>query len=79
MFHFEPCQEEQEPANLLAALRQSYLQTNDYNRNLLSLLRSFEAERKIKILVHQPNIFGLNPLNPTSLVVWEPAGKAQSL
>jgi hypothetical protein len=73
VLHFEPCHNEHEAGGMIHLLRRRYVEVNDYNRNLLTLLRAFEAEGKIRILEYAPRVFGANALNPTSMVVWTPA------
>lgn len=54
--------------NLLGLLRKRYIEANDYNRNLVSELRS--RAREIEIVKEQKNMFGFNALNPTSVIEW---------
>ena len=67
MFHFEPVHEFYDDS-LLGLLRKRYTEANDYNRDLLSQL---EGRANIRILQRRPNVFGSNPLNPTSVIEWE--------
>jgi SAM-dependent methyltransferase len=53
--------------SLLGLLRKRYTQFNDYNQDLLTILQS-DPEIKIHKIV--PNYFGINPLNPTSIIEW---------
>lgn len=53
--------------DLLGLLRQRYIAANDYNRDLVELLRSTSD---IEYEVLDCNVFGLNPLNPTTFVRW---------
>ena len=53
-------------------MRRRYIELNDYNRNLLGLLRSFEKVGQIRLLEHRPCVFGGQPFNPTSIIVWSP-------
>jgi hypothetical protein len=71
--HLEPCYEEQDPGSLLGLMRRRYWEINDYNRNLLSLLQSFEQTRRIRILTYRKSIFSYTPFNPTSILTWCPA------
>lgn len=72
VIHFEPIYESFEPSTLLGLMQQRYTQVNDYNRNLFSVLKAKEEERKIKIKKFVPSWFGINPFTPSSLVVWSP-------
>ncbi|MDD5751488.1 MAG: hypothetical protein PHS73_03130, partial [Candidatus Peribacteraceae bacterium] len=65
--HLEPVYEAQEGGSLMALLRKRYTEMNDYNRDLLSLLQS---NASVTVQEVQENIFGLNPLNPTTLIRW---------
>lgn len=70
--HMEPCYEGQDPKSLLGLMRKRYWEVNDYNRNLLSLLQSFERAGRIRILTYRKNIFSYTPFNPTSIFIWQP-------
>ena len=71
--HFEPCHEDHGDGSLVGLMRRRYTEVNDYNRNLASLLRQFEAQGKLRIVEHKPDIFAVSPLNSTSVLVWQPA------
>jgi hypothetical protein len=70
--HFEPCYEHCDPQTLTGALRRRYIELNDYNRNLVSLLHQHAAAGAIRILKEEPAVIGVNPLLPISILVWEP-------
>ena len=55
-------------ATLIGLMRQKYLSENDYN---IDMLNCFHAESDIRIVAAESNVFGVNPLNPTSILVWE--------
>lgn len=57
----------EERKNLLGLLRNKYTRINDYNTNLLQVLSS---DPLIEILFLETDIFGRNPLNPSSAIVW---------
>lgn len=69
--HFEPCYEHCDDT-LFGLLRRRYIEVNDYNRNLLTLLRAFEADNKITIEREEPVVFGSNPLLSASVIAWRP-------
>ena len=69
----EPCYEHYSDETLLGMMRSRYIQVNDYNRNLVSLLHEQQRLGKIIILEEQINVFGINPLLPASILVWKPA------
>lgn len=73
VIHFEPCFEDQDPTTLLGLMRRRYTEMNDYNKNLVGLLRSFEHRNALRIVEHQANIFSDTPFNPTSILIWEPS------
>ncbi len=52
---------------LVGHLRNRYMEVNDYNRNLVSLLHDAED---IEVLEFSPDIFGQAPLNSASLIIW---------
>ncbi|MGZ4035729.1 MAG: hypothetical protein ACXVPU_10165 [Bacteroidia bacterium] len=53
--------------SLLGLLRNKYMEMNDYNRNLISILKN---RTDIEILELEIDIFGLVPLNTANLIVW---------
>jgi hypothetical protein len=67
VFHFEPVYEMYDDS-LLGLMRRRYTQVNDYNQDLLSLLQN---RPDIRIVRLEPNVFGLNPFNPTTIIQWE--------
>lgn len=64
--HFEPLYLPRRDT-FFGELRNKYTEINDYNRNLLQTLESRDC---IKILYKDICVFGENPLNPTSVIVW---------
>jgi hypothetical protein len=66
VIHFEPIINPTR-TKLLGLIRNRYCEINDYNRNLRQLLI---ARPDIEIITEEYDIFGLNPLNPTSILVW---------
>lgn len=71
--HFEPFYEHCDATTLLGAMQKRYIEINDYNRNLLTVLREAESSGLIDIVVDQPQVFGSNPLLPFSIVAWQPS------
>jgi sialic acid synthase SpsE len=65
--HFEPVYRN-DRRNLIGLLRNRYAEINHYNTNLLECLQN---DREIEILSFQPDVHGINPLNPASVIVWE--------
>lgn len=66
VLHFEPLHESSD-STLLQLLRRRYTELNDYNRDLLSELR---ARPEIEVVSVIENVYGLNPLNPSSVLRW---------
>ncbi|MGF1500148.1 MAG: hypothetical protein ACFB8W_25460 [Elainellaceae cyanobacterium] len=56
-----------ERTSLVGVLRNRYIEVNDYNRNLVKLLKS---RSDIEILRFAPDVIGLNPLNPACVIEW---------
>lgn len=67
VFHFEPVYELYSDT-LLGLMRRRYTQVNDYNRDLLSQLRSRPSVRMVD--VHQ-DVVGIPPLNPMCVIHWK--------
>jgi hypothetical protein len=65
--HFEPTVIS-ERSTLLGLMRNKYMELNDYNRNLIEVLKS---RKNIEILELKTDVFGLVPLNTTNLIVWK--------
>lgn len=55
--------------SLLDLLRKRYVEVNDYNRDIVGLLKS---RSDITLVRNDPDEFGLNPFNPSSVLVWTP-------
>lgn len=70
--HFEPIFEHCDTSTMLGAMQHRYIEVNDYNRNLLTVLRDAEINGLIEILCERPHVFGSNPLLPISIVAWKP-------
>jgi hypothetical protein len=75
VIHFEPCYEHCARNTLTGLLRRRYIEVNDYNRNLVTLLHREQSRGQIQIREERPAVFGVNPLLPASLIVWTPAQK----
>lgn len=72
VIHLEPIYPQNNTDNLLSLMIKRYMQVNDYNTNLMKLLRKAEEKGMIKILVATDPILGGNPLLPASLIIWQP-------
>jgi SAM-dependent methyltransferase len=69
VIHLEPVYEMHNTKSMLQLLRKKYTQINDYNQDLLTVLK---ADDKVIIDSTKYDIGG-SALNPTSLVRWHPA------
>ncbi len=69
VFHFEPVPYLYDDLSLLGLLRKRYSKMNGYNQNLGFDLVGAWGDR-IKVVSRKPNVFGVNPLNPTSVIHW---------
>lgn len=67
VIHFEPSLV---PArtSLLGLFRNRYIELCDYNRNLADVLHS---RSDVEIIEYKLDVFGLNPLNSSNLIVWK--------
>ena len=72
--HFEPTQVK-ERTGKLGLYRNKYIELNDYNRNLIELL---VKNPSVEIIEMQYDVFGLNPLNSSNLIVWKSIKKISS-
>lgn len=72
VFHFEPCLEHYLVDTIHGLMCRRYVQMNDYNRNLVSLLHSQQEQGILEILDERPSVIGANPLLPISVLGWKP-------
>ena len=72
VIHFEPIYEYRNKETFLHYLWKKYTELNDYNRNLLTVLKTFERQGQLKINVEKIHSLGLNAINPGSFIAWEP-------
>lgn len=72
VIHFEPIYEYRNKDTLLHYVWKRYTEINDYNRNLLTVLKMFEEQGRLKITIEKVHSLGLNAFNPGSFIVWEP-------
>ncbi len=72
VIHFEPCYEHCDPNTLLGLMRRRYIEVNDYNTNLITLLHDQQEHGNIRILKETPTVFGTNPLLSASVIIWKP-------
>lgn len=72
IIHFEPIYEHCDTQTLLGSMQKKYIELNDYNQNLLTILKKAENEGIIEIVNEQSQVFGSNPFLPMSLVAWKP-------
>jgi len=72
VLHIEPVYPDLEGASLLDLMVRKYIEINDYNRNLLQLLKEEERKGEIQICALEKQIIGENPLFPASVIIWRP-------
>jgi hypothetical protein len=72
VIHIEPLYEHCQSSSLMQLMQRRYIEVNDYNSNLLTLLKRAEAASKIDILRESPRVFGANPFLVASVVSWRP-------
>ena len=67
---FEPCYELYDDTTTLGLLRKKYHLKNRYTKNIASTFNDFcqQKQKRFRIL---PNVFGLNPLLPISVLIYE--------
>jgi hypothetical protein len=70
IIHFEPCYELYDSQNLHGLMCKKYIEINDYNKNLYSILKQKHLKNKIDLKITK-NIFGHNPLLPISILEWK--------
>lgn len=70
--HIEPLYEHCDTKTLLGMMQRRYIELNDYNRNLLTLLNQQASKGRIELVEISPQIFGSQPLLVASIVVWRP-------
>ena len=66
VLHLEPVYRDDDNG-LLGMLRRRYIDTWDYTRDLMTQI---EGRANIELLREEQNVFGVNPLNPLSLLEW---------
>lgn len=67
VFHMEPAYALYEDGTLLGQLRRRYIEVNDYNRDLVTALKS---RRDVEVLRVEPHVVGWNPFNSLALIEW---------
>jgi hypothetical protein len=67
VFHLEPAYALYDDGTLLGLMRRRYIEINDYNRDLVSTLKS---RKDVEIMRLEPNIVGWNPFNSLALIEW---------
>jgi hypothetical protein len=71
VIHFEPVYEHCDDS-LYGLLRKRYIEINDYNTNLMTLIREKQSAGELEILKENPCVFAINPLLSISVIVWKP-------
>jgi hypothetical protein len=75
--HFEPFYEHCDSTTLTGLMRKRYIEVNDYNRNLATLLHDQQRKKQITIHLEEPAVFGSNPLLPASVIAWSPRKRSR--
>lgn len=70
IINIEPCYDHFTGNTLIDLMRRRYIEVNDYNKNLVMLLKEHERNGKIEILEEHRSVFGINPFLPASILVW---------
>lgn len=73
VIHFEPIYEYRTKDTMLHYIWKRYTEVNDYNRNLITVLKKLEQQGLLNILEERKHALGLNAFNPGSYIVWQPA------
>jgi hypothetical protein len=73
VIHFEPVYEYRTKDTMLHYMWKKYTEVNDYNRNLLTVLKKLEQQGLLNIVEERKHSLGLNAFNPGSYIVWQPA------
>jgi len=68
--HFEPCFEHYDESTLHGLMCRKYIKMNDYNTNLLTILKKAEKAGRIEIIEEKKNVIGSNPFLPISIIAW---------
>jgi hypothetical protein len=71
VIHFEPCYEYYDERSIYGLMCKRYVELNDYNRNLVSILTQAKNENLISVK-SKKNILGSNPFLPISIIEWTP-------
>lgn len=72
VIHFEPIYEFCNEDDLLGLMRKKYIEMNDYNKNLYSIIEKGYIDGKLDILNIEKNLIGANPFLVASIVEWSP-------
>lgn len=72
VIHFEPIAQHCDVGTLLGLMQLRYLQTNDYNTDLLPLLTSAMANRRLTVTDERHQLLGYNPFLTGSVIQWRP-------
>ncbi len=71
VLHVEPVFQDLNLANEIDELVAKYIIGNDYNLSWFSELENqLKLNNNYRLIEHLPNVWGLNPLLPTSIVLW---------
>jgi hypothetical protein len=71
VYHFEPIYEHYRGNSLLDLMRRRYVEVNGYSRQFLPALRKHAADGRLRLVIEDAAVIGLNPLFPISVVAWD--------
>jgi len=72
--HFEPCYEYFTEKSLHEMMCKRYIELNDYNKNIVSILEAGKKSKKITVKTKR-NVIGSNPFLPISVLEWGSTSK----
>jgi hypothetical protein len=72
VIHFEPIYQHYNKESLLGAMQCRYMELNDYNCDLLLVLKHAENNGLIEIVKELPLVTASNPFMPISVIAWKP-------
>jgi hypothetical protein len=72
VIHFEPCYEHCNDNAISGLLAKRYIEVNDYNRDLVTVLHRHRENGEIEIVQEEKAVMGVNALLPMSIIAWRP-------
>jgi hypothetical protein len=72
VIHFEPVYEHCDSSTLLGLMRRRYIEINDYNTNLATVVQQSADNGRIRMLEERRSVYGPNPILVASIIAWAP-------